>query len=300
MEGNVRYSILIVDDETSNLAVLNKILSPEFTVRTAKTGEECLKRAAEAIPDLILLDIILPGISGFDVLERIKASAVLRNIPVIIISGLSGENDEERGFVLGAVDYITKPFRSSIVMARVRTHIGIVDYMKTIEKLSLVDPLTNIPNRRAFDSRLELEWRRCMRERKPLSLLMIDVDKFKQFNDTYGHPNGDELLKVIAGIFNSVTRRPADIAARIGGEEFCILLPDATRTGTAAIAEKIRSQVEHTRVELPECGKVSVTVSIGAVTELPGEGRRALEMMAKADKRLYEAKHLGRNVVRYE
>jgi diguanylate cyclase (GGDEF)-like protein len=237
-----------VDDEKSNLMVLNSILSPEYTVFTAKSGEEALARAAAEKPDLILLDIIMPGIDGFETLKTLKDSDDCRKIPVIIITGLSGEGDEERGFLLGAVDYITKPFKNAIVKARVKTHIQIVRQIRTIERLGLSDPLTDIPNRRCFDDRLSIEWKRALREKLPIAFMMMDVDKFKNYNDTYGHPQGDLLLKALAKVLESAARRPADLAARLGGEEFGLLLPDATLEAAAVVAEKIRASVEALRV----------------------------------------------------
>ncbi|MDR3254279.1 MAG: diguanylate cyclase [Synergistaceae bacterium] len=298
MAADQKYIILAVDDERSNLVVLNKILSREFDVLTAKSGGEALTRVADDRPDLILLDIIMPDMSGFDVLAKLKSSQETRNIPVIIITGLSGEEDEERGFLLGAVDYITKPFKNAIVLARVRTHIQIVHQIRTIERLGLIDPLTDIANRRSFDDRMEIEWRRSIRENKPISFLMMDVDKFKNYNDTYGHPQGDTLLKTVAGIFASAARRPTDMAARLGGEEFGVLLPDTDLESALVIAETIRSNVESRRVPTVDGKTVtSATISIGVVTATPKDGDLAKDFLTKADQNLYTAKNTGRNRV---
>jgi diguanylate cyclase (GGDEF)-like protein len=296
MENGGEFRILAVDDEKTNLLVLNHILA-EYTIVTAASGTEALERAAEDKPDLILLDIIMPGIDGFEVLKRLKANEETAAIPVIIVTGLSGDDDEERGLLLGAVDYITKPFKNHIVQARVRTHIQIVRQMRTIEQLGLIDPLTGIANRRSFDDRIALEWRRAHRERKPLSFMMMDVDKFKVYNDTYGHPQGDALLKELAKIFTAAAKRAPDLACRLGGEEFGVLLPETDLDSAVKTAEKIRLSVEALRVPAKDDSLTQATISIGVVSMIPDDGMKAAEFIAKADKRLYAAKAGGRNRV---
>jgi diguanylate cyclase (GGDEF)-like protein len=296
MGANTGYRVLVVDDEKSNLTVLNRILCPFYTIFTAKSGQEASTRIAENPPDLILLDIIMPDINGFELLKRLKESPLTRNIPVIIITGLNNESDEEKGFFLGAVDYITKPFKNAIVLARVNTHIKIIHQMRTIEKLGLIDGLTNIPNRRSFDDRIEMEWRRAIREKMPLSFLMMDVDNFKSYNDTYGHPQGDILLQTISKIFTAAAMRPADLAARLGGEEFGVLLPDTDLESALVIAEKIRSNVETVRISTAN-GEImtNITISIGVVSLIPTEQATIRSFIAQADRNLYAAKNMGRN-----
>jgi diguanylate cyclase (GGDEF)-like protein len=298
MDNNGKYGILAVDDEKSNLLVLHQILSPEYAVFTAKSGEEALSRTASEKPDLILLDIIMPGMNGFETLKTFKEYPETRNIPVIIITGLDNADDEEKGFLLGAVDYITKPFKNAIVKARVKTHIQIVRQIRAIERMGMVDGLTDIPNRRCFDDRLAMEWRRAEREQKPVAFLMMDVDKFKTYNDTYGHPQGDALLRSIAKIFESAVKRPADLAARLGGEEFGVLLPDTGLEAAKEIAETIRSGVEAMRVPAGD-GKTitTATISIGVVSLVPSKKITMEAFMSKADENLYAAKTNGRNRV---
>jgi diguanylate cyclase (GGDEF)-like protein len=287
-----------VDDEKLNLAVLHRILSPEYTIFTAKSGKDALELAVQNTPDLILLDVIMPDMNGFDVLAKLKENPATREIPVIFITGLQSEENEEKGFLLGAVDYITKPFSNAIVRARVRTHMEIVRQFRVIERLGLVDPLTNIANRRAFDERLAVEWKRAIREKKPLSFLMMDVDKFKTYNDTYGHPQGDVLLRAVAKTFAAAARRPFDMAARLGGEEFGVLLPGASLENALEIAEKIRSDVEATGVPAKD-GKImtSATISIGVVSAAPRSDDGVKDFIAKADAYLYSAKNTGRNKI---
>jgi diguanylate cyclase (GGDEF)-like protein len=292
------HNILVVDDERTNLAALNKILSPEYNVFTAKSGKEALARVEDAPPDLILLDIVMPDMNGFDVLARLKESPQTDKIPVIFVTGLRDEEDEERGFALGAVDYITKPFKSAIVLARVRTHIQIVQQMRTIERLGLIDPLTNIANRRSFDDRVELEWRRSIRKKSPISFLMMDLDNFKRYNDTYGHPQGDALLRTVAGIFGAEAKRSSDLAVRLGGEEFGVLLPDTDLDGALDIAERIRRSVEAARIPTADGNAwTSATVSIGAVSAIPSENDALRDFIEKADENLYRAKNTGKNKV---
>ncbi|MDR1651233.1 MAG: diguanylate cyclase [Synergistaceae bacterium] len=293
-----RYKILAVDDERSNLAALSRILSPEYEIITAMSGEDALKTASSASPDLILLDAIMPKMDGFSALVHLKEQEETKNIPVIIMAGLGGENDEERGFFLGAVDYISKPFKNAIVKARVRTHIMIVNQLRAIECLGLIDSLTDIPNRRSFDDRMEVEWRRCVRDQKPMSFLMMDLDNFKIYNDTYGHPQGDVLLREAAKIFSQAARRPSDMAARLGGEEFGVLLSDTDISGALLIAEKIRRDMEALRVPAYD-GKTmtSATISIGAATTVPQETDFIKDFIERADEYLYAAKAAGRNVV---
>jgi diguanylate cyclase (GGDEF)-like protein len=244
-----------------------------------------------------MLDIVMPGMDGYEVLTRLQQNPDSSDIPVIIISGLSGENDEEKGLFMGAVDYITKPLKAAIVLARVNTHIRILNQLRTIENLGLIDPLTEISNRRSFDARLDLEWRRCMREQKPISFLMLDVDRFKVYNDTYGHPQGDVLLKAIAKIFTGAARRPSDLAARIGGEEFGILLPDTSMESAMLIAERIRLAVENVRLDTTDGKETRTTISIGVTTAFPVSGMTTDDFVATADKNLYLAKNSGRNRV---
>jgi diguanylate cyclase (GGDEF)-like protein len=290
-------SILIVDDEPSNLKLLNQILGADYDIMIARSGEEAIETAKGEHPDLILLDIIMEGMSGLDVLRILKDTPETQDTPVIFITGLSGEDDEERGLLLGAVDYIMKPFRNAIVRARVQNQMKILSQRREIERLSLIDPLTNIPNRRNFNQQLTLEWARAAREKTPLSLLMIDVDKFKTYNDTYGHPQGDKLLTALGEILSKIPKRSGDIAARLGGEEFAVLLPNTPAEGAISVAEQLRIKVEAARVPLSDGQDTSTTVSIGAASFVPSGEVTPEMLMQRADESLYTAKESGRNRV---
>jgi diguanylate cyclase (GGDEF)-like protein len=290
------YSILAVDDERANLTVLNRILSPDYSIYTAKSGPQALQLIAGNKPDLILLDIIMPGMDGFEVLAKLKENEDAKRIPVICITGLDSEDDEEKGFHLGAVDYIKKPFKNAIVKARVFTHLEIVRQMRIIERLGLTDPLTDIPNRRSFDDRITMEWRRAIREKRPISFLMMDIDKFKDYNDTYGHLQGDTLLKAVAGVFVVQAKRPADLPVRLGGEEFGLLLPETSLESALVIAEAIRADIEALRIPTADGGEITTTtISIGVVSAIPEENNSIKDFIIRADENLYVAKASGRN-----
>lgn len=298
MSEEPKYSILVVDDDKSSIDILNKILKPTYTVLVAKSGAMALRRAKEDKPDLILLDIVMPDMSGFGVIEELKQAPETREIPVICITGLSNAKDEEKGFFLGAVDYITKPFNNAIVKARVRNQIDILRHMRTIERLGLIDPLTALPNRRCFDSQVSVEWSRAIREKTPISMLAIDVDFFKPYNDTYGHPQGDAMLVRLAEVFSSALHRSTDLAARVGGEEFVVLLPNTDLAGAKTIAEKLRERVESQKIPMPGSeADASVTISIGVSCDHPTKDSSMERFMSKADKALYAAKAAGRNRV---
>lgn len=311
---NYQMKILIVDDERSNLEVLSRILKPaeqynicgkpdsihtNYKLCIAKSGQAALRKAIEEKPDLILLDIIMPGMSGFEVLTALKESEITQKIPVIFITGLDSVVHEEKGFLLGAVDYITKPFHSSVVRARVRTHLQIVEQMRTIEMLGLIDTLTGISNRRGFDNQITAEWGRAIRGKMPISLLMIDIDHFKRFNDTYGHPQGDKILRMVANVLDATLKRRADFAARWGGEEFMAILPDTNTDGAFKIAENIRANVEAAEIPLNYGdAPLKATVSIGVVSALPDNNISISDFITRADIALYAAKEAGRNKVR--
>jgi diguanylate cyclase (GGDEF)-like protein len=230
----------------------------------------------------------MPDMSGFDVLSMLKETDNTNAIPVICITGLDSVENEEKGFILGAVDYITKPFHQSVVKARIATHLRIVEQMRIIEKLGLIDALTGIPNRRSFDSRLATEWSRAVREKSSLSMLIIDIDHFKNFNDSHGHQQGDIVLKRVAEIIKSTLKRPADFFARWGGEEFVALLPNTSSAGALKFAEAIRENIQNNS---------NVTASIGNSSIIPTPNDAIKDFIEHADKALYVAKASGRNRV---
>jgi diguanylate cyclase (GGDEF)-like protein len=294
-----KHRILIVDDASTNIEILNEVLGAEYDSLFALDGETALQIAGEQIPDLILLDVVMPGLDGHEVCRRLKADPRTKGIPVIFISGLSEESDEAKGLEIGAIDYITKPFSPPIVRARVRNHLQLKRYQDMLERLLVLDGLTGIANRRRFDEALEHEWLRSRRQGTTLSLLIIDVDCFKPYNDNYGHAAGDECLKQVAHVLADGARRPSDLVARYGGEEFVVIMPETDAAGAIVIAETLRRSVH--AMALPHAfSTVSdvVTVSVGGATIVPVQYEQGAEELVKlADARLYEAKNAGRNRV---
>ena len=292
---NGKKKILIVDDERINIIALAQFLKPQYEIIVATDGISAMETAGKHKPDIILLDIVMPEMNGFDVLALLKDSTETMNIPVIFITGLSNIEDEERGLSLGAADYIIKPFHKSIVNERIKTQLKMSDYIHTIEKLCMMDVLTGLPNRRGFDVRIGAEWGRAFREKRQLGLIMIDIDNFKKYNDTYGHPQGDALLQTVAEIINKTSNRSTDLAVRWGGEEFLVLLSDTGIEGTLNVAEQIRKNVMDTLVKCADGTITSVTISLGACARIPDNDFLIADYIAEADKYLYISKKNGKN-----
>jgi diguanylate cyclase (GGDEF)-like protein len=295
-----RQTILIVDDESMNFGLLSPALKDRYRILVAKGGEQALKIMERDRVDLVLLDILMPGMDGYEVLRRLKDREASKDIPVIFITSKSEDQDEARGLHLGAVDYIRKPFYLPIVQARVQTHLELKLKNEILTELVSLDGLTNIFNRRKFDEALVQEWKRAHRAATSLSLLLIDVDHFKRFNDTYGHAAGDACLRRIARAFKGCLKRPGDFLARYGGEEFIMLLPITTAQGAANLAETVRNRVQglgipHAQTTPAGC----VTVSVGGAAALPGQTCHDPEQFLQtADRMLYAAKEAGRNACR--
>jgi len=293
----MKNSLLIVDDDKSNLNILTRILGSEYTIYAVTNGVEAFEVAEKHIPDLILLDILMPKMDGYQILDKLRKCEKTQKIPVIFITGLDSAEDEEKGLSLDAADYITKPFSVLIVKLRVRNQIQIVNQLRTIERLSLTDHLTSLPNRRSFDERIHMEWNRAIREQTSISIMIIDIDKFKIFNDTYGHQHGDIVLQAAANIFPQSFRRPGDFAARWGGEEFVVLLPNTPLEGAMHVAEKIRADIEEAVIPCAGGSNTGITISIGVNTQKPTQGSSIDAFLSLADKALYAAKEAGRNRV---
>jgi len=297
MKNTDKNCVLVVDDEAANIIALTNILSSDYTVYVAKNGTNAVKVAKDKLPDVILLDVLMPEMSGYEVISVLKKTEETCGIPVIFVTGLGTEEYEEKGLGLGASDYISKPFSSAIVKLRVLNQIKIVNYIRTINNISTTDQLTGVPNRRGFDKLLNREWGRAARERMPLSILFIDVDKFKIYNDTYGHKQGDLALQSVAGTIESSLKRSSDCTARWGGEEFAVLLSNTGLSGALKIAEKIRANIEQSTISLVSGDVTKVTASIGVNTLTPAKNCSLNDFIVQADKALYTAKETGRNRV---
>jgi len=296
-EYNKQKSILIVDDSEFHCRYLSGILNDKYIVNTVKNGRDAIALAcSDDPPDLILLDVIMPEISGYEVCKKLKKMEKTKNIPIIFITGKIDEEDEIHAFELGAVDYISKPFNAILVQARVNTQIKLKGYQDYLESISFLDGLTQIPNRRKFDHYFELMWNVALRQNSEISVIMMDIDYFKLFNDTYGHQVGDECLKTIAQQLEKTVTRKTDFVGRYGGEEFVCVLPNTNLEDAFMVAEKMRQAIVELKIP-HEGSKISniVTISLGIASTTPQKGEKRSSIIEKADKALYHSKELGRN-----
>ncbi|QLG86755.1 diguanylate cyclase [Chitinibacter bivalviorum] len=291
--------ILVVDDQMANIESLGESLADQYDVRFALSGQSALEVIAKSKPDLILLDIMMPDMNGYEVCRVLQSHPDTAQIPVIFITALATPEEETQGLDAGAVDYIVKPFNPSIVRARVRNHLALKYANDQLRVLSLTDSLTGLANRRHLFERLssEIEHLQAKPETEPFAIILIDIDYFKRYNDTYGHVAGDFCLQRVAGVIRSALRSPADLTARYGGEEFCCLLHQATLDEARQIAERISQSVAD--LEIPHLGAYErqfVTVSAGVAQWQPHMAHIESVLQA-ADEALYAAKATGRNKV---
>jgi len=291
---SVAATVLVVDDSQTILKVLSKILGAEYEVLVATSGREALKIAATHNPDLILLDVEMPGLDGFEVCVALKASPKTAGIPVVFVTGLDTEVDEARGLDLGAIDFVRKPISPVILRARVRNQIELKRMRDELASMARRDGLTGIANRRCLDETLPQEWRRCERSGEPISLVMVDIDHFKRFNDRFGHVSGDVCIQRIAQAMEKAVSRPGDLIARYGGEEFALLLPRTDLDGAKSIAKRIHGAIAALAISDVERDS-TVTVSLGVATVIPGHDQLPDTLIAAADALLYEAKRQGRD-----
>ena len=259
----------------------------------AVNGQKGLELAKKHNIDLILLDIIMDDMSGFEVLEALQQSEKTKNIPVIIVSAMDDVEHEVQGFAAGAVDYVTKPFVDEIVRLRVGLHMRLLEQMRTIENLSLYDSLTGIRNRRSFNLTMDKEWKLAFENGHPISLIMLDIDKFKVFNDTYGHLHGDVCLRAVAQALG--TAREKDMVFRWGGEEFAVLLPNAPLNDAEVLAERLRQAVSNAPILTEDGVNTSVTISLGLGCIFPQKTDKPEAFCSEVDRALYKAKQNGRN-----
>ncbi len=299
-----RPKVLVVDDQPINVQALHQVFQADHQVFMATSGEQALAVAARRQPDLVLLDVMMPGMDGYEVCRRLKSDDATRDIPVIFVTAHRDDEAETRGLDAGAVDFISKPINPRIVRARARTHLTLKRQSDLLRQWVYIDGLTGVRNRRYFDERLGEEWARSMRQKTALSLLLIDVDFFKRFNDRHGHAAGDACLREVARALGESMRRPSDLLARYGGEEFACLLPETDAAGAEALARQLGERVRARALSHGD-SEVSpwVTVSIGACTkpgdlsELgdPAQADPLHSLVRQADACLYAAKSAGRD-----
>ncbi|MDP5214670.1 diguanylate cyclase [Pseudoalteromonas tunicata] len=296
--GSEPEKILIIDDAKDNRTMLCELLMSQRKVILAKDGAQGLALATKHLPDLILLDVMMPGITGHQVIRSLKSDESTMHIPVIFISSKISADDEKYGLDLGAVDYISKPFHPAIVQARVKNVLREQRNKKLLEKLALVDSLTEIYNRRFYELDIRKVWNGCKRENKAISLALLDIDYFKSYNDEYGHLSGDEALRLVAKHIKNQLKRPHDIISRYGGEEFVIVLPDTNADDAKRILTDICQSIEQLKIP-HESSVIShyVTISIGGATMIPKHEASHEELVKIVDEYLYQAKAQGRNRV---
>ena len=287
--------LLLVDDQPLNIQALHQVFAADCQVLMATGGEMALQLAREQQPDLLLLDVQMPGMDGHEVCRRLKADAALAHIPVIFVTADQNADAETRALDGGAVDFISKPFNPAVVRARVRTHLTLKLQSDLLRQLAFVDGLTGLHNRRFFDERCEAEFQRARRNGSSLALLLADVDFFKAYNDFYGHLAGDDALRGVAVALRTGLRRPGDLLCRYGGEEFAMLLPETEMDGALAVAQALEQAVRGLRNPHARSSVAALlTISIGLVVGVPGARHSMAAMLEAADRQLYQAKAEGR------
>jgi diguanylate cyclase (GGDEF)-like protein len=291
-----RQRILVVDDNPLNVQALYHTFSGDHQVFMAKSGEAALTVCRDRQPDLVLLDVVMPGLDGYQTCERLKADPATRDIPVIFVTGQDDSAAEVRGLAAGAVDFIVKPFNPAIVRARAKAHLTIKRQADLLRELTRTDALTGAANRRCFDERLEQEFARAQRNGTPLAMLMIDVDRFRQYNEHYGHQAGDDCLRLIAAALRGRIQRAGDTFARYRGDAFACILPDTSAAGALALAQALESRIR--ALDIPHAGSDIAgvcTISLGAAASSPGaESLRDLLALAEAGLRRAQMNGRGR------
>ena len=302
--------ILLVDDDPGMIQLLSRALAGLGRLRFATSGLDALRLARAETPDLLLLDAEMPGMSGFELWEQLRADPRFCDLPMIFVTSHDEEGMEERGLAVGAADFIVKPVRPGIVAARVRTQLRLKAAVDSLRRLAATDSLTGLANRRVLVERIAHEWARARRMWRPLAILLLDVDYFKRYNDCYGHLRGDEALVAVTRALSEAACRPADLVARYGGEEFAVLLPDTDRAGAEAVAQDILERMPELGLvhAQSDIGHLSVSIG-GACWDVSSTGWRRGgrlrrgpvpaelpfgRLLAVADEALYRAKREGR------
>lgn len=289
-------TIIAIDDSVEVLLSIGATLDSDYDIRVATSGVEGLALVAELHPDLILLDIMMPGVNGFEICKRLQQDAALKDIPVIFLTSLDRAEDEVRCFEIGGVDFVSKPFSPIVLRSRVATQVRLKQQADLLRFQATRDGLTGLFNRREFNVQLDRDWRSCKREQKPMSLLMMDIDHFKLYNDTYGHQEGDKCLQLVATTIREQVKRGRDRVARYGGEEFVCLLPQTGAQVAKDIAEKVRAAVQ--ALAIPHAASptsATVSISVGGACEKQFAEHTSEGLLKRADDYLYQAKDQGRN-----
>ena len=289
--------ILVIDDSPVQTEFLSSILRSDYDITACHTAEAGLRAAKEGSFSLILLDVVMPEMDGFTLLKELKGTELTRFIPVILLTSLADIQYEERGLLLGAVDYVTKPFSPVIIKARVNTHIQLYHYQMQFKRQAMVDELTGVANRRRYEEECLVRWREAVRFELPFSICMFDIDKFKLYIDTFGHPAGDKVIAAVAKTAAGFFHRSTDLFARYGGEEFVALFLGSDGRTAFEFLQTVREAVENLHIQHNSPVGPWVTISVGGVTVVPTTRDRPEDFLKRADAMLYDAKRLGRNMV---
>ncbi|PHY62198.1 diguanylate cyclase [Shewanella xiamenensis] len=286
-------TILVVDDQPINIQIVFQVLGNEYNILMATSGKQAIKVCHDSRPDLILLDVVMPEQDGLETCRQLKADKQLADIPVIFVTGLQHETDEDACWDAGGVDFIQKPFNTNTLRNRVKAHLALKRQADLLRSLSYLDGLTGIYNRRYFDNVLSIQLAQHRRKLSPLAVLMIDIDYFKKYNDTFGHLAGDDALRKVASALKH-NGRQADTVARYGGEEFVVLLADTDINGAVTVAKKMLHHVLELDIAHPQtpATKLSISVGIAVADEAKGYDSNIIEL---ADQQLYLSKQRGRN-----
>ena len=287
--------ILIVEDDPINVIVIEDLLTGLYQTKTVNCGEDALILCDEEPPDLILLDVMMDGISGLETCKILKSQSKTQHIPIIFITSMHDQDDQNLCWEAGCVDFVSKPVNGVTLRNRIKAHLTLKLQTDLLLRMSFLDGLTGLYNRHLLDDVMVRLNSHVNRSKQPLSLMMVDVDWFKGYNDTYGHLQGDECLKRVASVIKETLLRPTDMAIRYGGEEFLCLLPDTDHRGTEHVAIKMLAAVQNLGMEHKVSEFKVVTVSIGVYTVLCNENTSLVDLLAKADEALYDSKQRGRN-----
>lgn len=289
--------VLVVDDVPSNIHTISNILRDEHEIMFATNGPDAVRMAKDKKPDLILLDIMIPEMDGYQICAILRELPDTRDIPIIFVSALGEEKDEARGLEMGAIDYFIKPLSPPIVRARVRNHLELKRQRDLLRDMSQVDGLTGLPNKRRMDDALSNEWRRCQRAGTPVSLFLASIDLFKEYNLSHGHLKGDDCLRKVARTVAGYLCRPGDLAARYGSKEFIALLPDTELEGAIQLAEQARSAVEALSIPypLPDNDDHVLTISCGVASCIPTLEAMPFQLLQLSKEQMLLAKEQGRN-----
>jgi two-component system, chemotaxis family, response regulator WspR len=310
--------VLLVDDQRMIGEAVRRMLGSDIEFHLVVDPAEAVDTALRIAPTVILQDLVMPGTDGFALIEAYRARSALCDVPVIVLSSKEDPKLKAQSFAVGANDYMVKLPDQVELLARVRYHsaayisslqrdeafralrasqLELANANIELQRMAAMDALTGLANRRRFDETIGNEWQRGQRDQRPLALLMCDVDSFKAYNDTYGHPAGDLCLKKVGAVLTEHLKRPADLSARYGGEEFAILLPDTSLEGALTVAEACRAQLEALAIEHSGGQGGVVTMSIGVASITPALGGAFADLISAADQNLYLAKNGGRNRV---